>query len=69
METRRLPLGFVGSSVRFAAAVLADSAAGVAFSGVTIASIFSVRNRHLGRWLDENSNRSFLEELERADNS
>jgi len=42
METRRLTWGFAGSSVRFAAAALADSAAEVAFSGVTIASIFSV---------------------------
>jgi hypothetical protein len=61
METRRLPWGFVGSSVRFAAA-------GVAFSGVTIASIFAVRNGHPGRWFAQNSNHSFLEQREQTDN-
>jgi len=43
METRRLPRGFAGSPDRFAAAARADSAAEVAFMGVTIASNFSVR--------------------------
>jgi hypothetical protein len=68
METRRLPWGFAGSSVRFAAAALADSAAGVAFCGVTIVSIFAVEERAPGSLVAENLIHSFLEQRERADN-